>query len=139
VNQEAPPDPDAPSPKRCFELGQAAARVFKDTDLRVAFIGSASWSHGSLNAKASWIWPDPEADRKLFEHLKVGDLTYFRDISHEELADGGQREVRLWNVMLGAMHEVGAKVEYAELFESWTFNSNKAVALLRPAQAATFS
>jgi hypothetical protein len=132
VNEEAPPDPEAPSPRRCFEFGEAAARALRETDLRVAFIGSASWSHGSLNTKSAWTWPDVEADRRTFEHLRDGDLTYFRDVTSEQLAEAGQRELRLWCFMLGAMHEVGAKVEDAELFESWAFNSVKAVALLRP-------
>ena len=44
-------DPPAPSPRRCFELGRATARIFKDSPWRVVLMASSSWSHAFLTEK----------------------------------------------------------------------------------------
>ena len=61
------PDPPAPSPRRCFALGQATARILKDSPWRVVLMASSSWSHAFLTAKHHLLYPDLEADRVLLE------------------------------------------------------------------------
>lgn len=129
TNTELPPDPQGPSPRRCFELGRAVARALVDSPWRVVMIGSASWSHGSLTAKHSWVYPDVEADQRLFERLAANDLTYFRDITAEELAEAGQLEVRDWCAVVGAMYELGRQVEVVDFSNSYIFNSSKCAVL----------
>ena len=60
-------DPPSPSPKRCFELGQAIGRVLKGMPERAVIMGSSSWSHGFLTERNHFLWPDHEADRAAFE------------------------------------------------------------------------
>ena len=126
------PDPKAPSPKRCFEMGQAVARAFKDSPWRVVLIGSSSWSHGGLTERHDYIYPDVEADRRLYEHLNENDLTYFRDITTAELIEAGQVEVPNWCAVVGAAYELGQPADVLSFSPSHIFNSSKCVALFRP-------
>ena len=71
VGDEA--DPPAPSPRRCFELGRATARIFRESPWRVVLMASSSWSHAFLTEKNHFIYPDPEADRALLAQLRAGD------------------------------------------------------------------
>ena len=68
------PDPPSPSPRRCFEVGQATARIIRDNPRRVVLMASSSWSHAFLTEKNHWSYPDLEADRALLEHLRVGEF-----------------------------------------------------------------
>ena len=71
---EMPADPPGPSPKRCMELGAAAARALQDSPWRVALIASSSWSHAFLTEKNWWLHCDVDSDRERFEELKAGEL-----------------------------------------------------------------
>src|SRR5688572_7291233 len=53
-------DPPSPSPRRCFDLGAAVARVFQKGPYRVALVASSSWSHAFLHDKAWRLYPDIE-------------------------------------------------------------------------------
>lgn len=132
VPDEAERDVKAPSPKRCFEMGQAVARVIKASPYRAAVIGSSSWSHGGLVRDHDYIYPDVNADRRLYEHLSKNDLTYFRDITTAELIKAGQVELPNWCAVIGAMYEAGHKANVLSYSETHLFNSSKAVALFSP-------
>jgi len=72
-------DPPSPSPRRCFELGQATARIFKDSPWRVVLMASSSWSHAFLTEKITssiptWCRPD------LLEQLRAGDYESWRNL-----------------------------------------------------------
>lgn len=54
--------PPAPSPRRCFDLGKAVARIISDSPWRAVLIGSSSWSHAFLTRKHHGIYPDVESD-----------------------------------------------------------------------------
>ena len=125
-------DVKAPSPKRCFEMGQAITRIIKASPYRAAVIGSSSWSHGGLVRAHDYIYPDVQADRRLYDHLKANDLTFFRDITTDELKEAGQVEVPNWCAVVGAMHEAGYKADVLAYTETHLFNSSKAVALFNP-------
>jgi len=126
------PDPPAPAPKRCFEVGQTVARVMKASPWRVAVIGSSSWSHAFLTAKHSWIYPDVQADRQRYEELRAADYTAWRDLPLETVEDAGQHEILNWMPLLGAMYELGQKPAMCEFIESYVMNSCKCVALFPP-------
>jgi len=130
---EGEPDPPAPSPRRCFELGQAIARVFKRSDWRVALVGSSSWSHAFLTAKNHWLYPDVPSDRQRFEELRSGNLLAWRDLSIEQVEDAGEHEWLNWVPMAGAMYELGQKPVFCDLAESYLMNSSKCAALFPPA------
>ena len=125
-------DPPGPSPKRCMEVGAAAARVLRDSPWRVAVIASSSWSHAFLTEKNYWLWPDMESDRARFEELRAGDYHAWAKVSTKEIEDAGQQELLNWACLLGAMAELDRKPEVLDYIETYVFNSNKCMALWKP-------
>jgi len=125
------PDPPAPSPRRCFEMGRATARIFKQSPWRVVLMASSSWSHAFLTEKTHWLYPDLVADRVLLEHLCAGDYATWRDLPLAQLEASGQHEVLNWVCLAGAMAELGAKMELVDWVETWMFNASKCMAVFR--------
>ena len=125
------PDPPSPSPRRCFEVGQATARVIKNSPWKVVLMASSSWSHAFLTAKNYWIYPDLEADRALLEHLKTGELEKWKDYPLSKIEESGQHEVLNWFCLVGAMSELGQKAEILDWAETWTFNAPKCLAVFK--------
>jgi hypothetical protein len=135
--QEAPPtrsepDPPGPTPKRCFDLGRAIARVLLPSPWRVALVASASFSHGFLTEKNHFLYPDLDADLARFAELKDGNYMAWRDLEPSALEESGQHELVNWCPMIGAMEEAGQKPQYCEFLESFLMNSNKCVTVIPP-------
>lgn len=126
------PDPPAPSPARCFDLGQALARALKPSPWRIALIATASFSHAFLTAKNHFFYPDMESDRARFAELASGDYATWRALDPVTLESCGQHELVNWSPVVGAMAELGQKPEYCVLLESWLMNSNKCVTVIPP-------
>jgi hypothetical protein len=127
----AEPDPPSPSPSRCFALGQATARVLKESPWRVVLMASSSWSHAFLTEKNHWIYPDLEADRALLEHLRAGDYARWRDTPLAQMEAAGQQEVLNWVCLAGAMAELDYKANILDWVETWTFNAPKCLAVFK--------
>ena len=129
---EADLDPPSPSPRRCMEVGAAVARAMRESPWRVALIASSSWSHAFLTDKHHQLYPDIEADRKLYEALRVGDYDTWRERPLAAIEDSGQQEMLNWYMLAGAMEALGRKPDACELLETWSFNSNKCFAVFKP-------
>ena len=125
------PDPPSPSPRRCFEVGQATARVLKESPWRVVLMASSSWSHAFLTEKNHWIYPDLEADRVMLEQLRAGDYTKWRDVPLAQMEASGQQEVLNWVCLAGAMAELDYKANILDWVETWTFNAPKCLAVFK--------
>ena len=125
------PDPPAPSPRRCFDLGRATARIFKESPWRGVLMASSSWSHAFLTEKNHWLYPDLEADRALLRQLQAGDYDAWRDLPLEQLEASGQHEVLNWLCLAGAMAELDYKMHLVDWVETWIFNAPKCLALFR--------
>ena len=121
--------PPAPTPRRCFELGRATARCFKESPWRVALIASSSWSHASLTAKHQRLYPDLPADRRRYDELVNGRFTTWGSIDPAEVEDAGQNEMLNWICLAGAMAETGQTFEPIDYIESHLFNSSKCFGL----------
>jgi hypothetical protein len=124
--------PPAPSPKRCFEIGQLTARFFKESPWRVALIASSSWSHGSLTKKHQRLYPDVVADRQRYDDLKNNRFADWASLRTSQLEDAGEHEMLNWVCLAGAMSETGQQVAYSELVETYIFNSTKCFAIFPP-------
>jgi len=122
-------DPPAPSPQRCYALGAATARAFRDSPWRVALVASSSWSHAFLTEKNYKMLPDLDADRAMFESLKQADFTHWRAKSLDDIEASGQHEMLNWYCLAGAMNELQRRPERAVLLESSVANSNKVMAI----------
>jgi hypothetical protein len=122
-------DPISPTPKRCFDLGRAIARIVRESPWRVVLMASSSWSHAFLTEKNGWMWPDREADWARFEDLRDGRYARFRDLTIAEIEDAGQQELLNWICLAGALTELHFKPEFIDYAESYIFNSNKCMAV----------
>jgi hypothetical protein len=122
--------PPAPSPRRCFDLGQEVARIIEDSPWRAVVIGSSSWSHASLTAKHHWLYPDTETDQRRLEQLQSGKHTEWRNLALDSLTDAGEHELLNWICLAGAMGE--RKAEVLAWNPTYIFNSDKCAALFRP-------
>jgi Catalytic LigB subunit of aromatic ring-opening dioxygenase len=126
------PDPPAPTPTRCFDLGAATARALAASPWRVALVGSSSWSHAFLTAKHHWLYPDVDADRARFDELKAGTFARWRDLNLADVEAAGQHEFLNWVCLAGAMHALDRRAEVVDYVESYVFNSDKCFAVFRP-------
>jgi hypothetical protein len=122
-------DPPSPTPKRFMQVGAATARVLKESPWRVALVASSSWSHAFL-CDATWrLRPETPADRRLYEAMRAGDYGAWRGTPLKAVEDAGQQEVLNWFALLGAMEELGARLEWSDFVETHVFNSNKVFAV----------
>jgi len=125
-------DPPSPSPKRCMEVGAAVARAMRESPWRTALVASSSWSHAFLTDKHHQLYPDIEADRRLYEALARGDYDTWRDRPLSAIEESGQHEMLNWYMLAGAMEALGRKPDQCDFIETWSFNSNKCFAVFRP-------
>ena len=125
-------DPPSPSPKRCFDIGRATARVMKASPYRIALIASSSWSHAFLCDKNWHLYPDVAADRKLYEAMVKGDWHAWQSTPLADVEDAGQHEMLNWFALCGAMSELGQLPVWSEFVETWVFNSDKVNAIFGP-------
>ena len=101
------PDPPAPPPWRCMEVGAAVAEVLAASPWRVALVASSSWSHSFLSPKNGYLWPDHDSDRLLFDAVCRGDYETWRRRSLADMEHGGQHEMLNWMALVGAMEALG--------------------------------
>jgi hypothetical protein len=124
-----PLDPPSPSPKRCFDLGRAAARVLARSPWRIALVASSSWSHAFLCEKTKHLYPDVAADRRLYDAMLAGDVDVWRSTTLAQIEDSGQHELLNWFCLMGAMSELNKRVTYASFTETYVYNSDKVAAV----------
>ena len=122
-------DPPSPSPRRCFDLGRATARVLRSRPERIVVCASASWSHAFLTPKHHYLFPDTAADRRLFEALGSARYGAWEETTLTEVEESGQQEMLNWFCLVGAMAELGLRPAWCELVTTHLFNSNKAFAV----------
>jgi hypothetical protein len=130
---DKPLDPPAPSPKRCFDLGRAAARVLKASPYRIALIASSSWSHAFLCEKTKHLWPDVDADHTLYDAMLRGDSDVWRNSKLADIEFSGQHELLNWFCLFGAMTELHQRVTWSQFTETYVYNSDKVAAVFGPA------
>jgi len=124
-------DPPGPSPQRCFEFGRAVARSVAASDKRVALVASSSWSHAFLYDAGWHLRPDTESDQALYDAMVAGDYDTWLQRTVRQTVDAGQHEMLNWFCLLGAMSELGMKLEWSDWVTTEIFNSNKAFAVFR--------
>ncbi len=127
-------DPVGPTPARCFELGAAVARTLAATDGRVALVASSSWSHAFLTDRLWHLRPDTVADERLYEALVRGDIDSWRAVTGSEIVEAGQHEMLNWFCLLGAMSQLGLRLDWSTFVATDVFNSNKCFAVFEQEQ-----
>jgi len=119
------PDPPAPQPWRCMEVGKAVAEILAESPYRVAVIASSSWSHCFLSPTNGYLWPDHPADRSMFAALAGTDYNFWRQRTREQMEQAGQHEMLNWMALMGAMETLGQKPEVHDYAETHIFMSDK--------------
>jgi hypothetical protein len=132
LGHKPPPDPPSPSPRRCFDLGAAVARICRASPWRVALMASSSWSHSFLTKKTWRMVPDIETDRRLYRAMLDGDFDTWRNFTLAEIEDSGGQETLNWFALMGAMKELGRKVVWSDFLETHIFNATKVTAIFGP-------
>ena len=136
AEEGAEPDPPAPSPKLCFDVGAATAKAFLESPYRAVLIGSSSWSHAFLTPKNHLLWPDNDADLARFEELRDGNQHLWANLSLDQIEESGQQELLNWVCLAGALTETGYQPEIVDFMQTHIFNSSKCMMVAR-APAAT--
>ncbi|MDB5897263.1 MAG: extradiol ring-cleavage dioxygenase [Ramlibacter sp.] len=129
IRSELDFDPPGPSPARCMAMGAATARILRASPWRVAVVASSSWSHAFLCDSTWRLRPDTPADRELYRALREHDYGTWRANTTEHFEDAGQQELLNWCPLLGAMEELGARLEWSTFTGTDVFNSNKVFAV----------
>ena len=132
LGHKPPPDPPSPSPRRCFKLGAAVARIVRDSPYRVALMASSSWSHSFLTKKTWRMVPDIETDTRLYKAMLDGEYDYWRDRTLDEVVDAGGHETLNWFTLMGAMKELGQRVVWSDFLPTYIFNATKVTAIFAP-------
>jgi hypothetical protein len=118
-------DPPGPSPRRCYDLGRATARVLADSPWRIVLLASSSWSHAFLHDKAWRLFPDVEEDKRYYEALRTSSYDVWQSADGASLEASGQQEMLNWFCLVGAMAELGRTPTWSTFVETYAFNSDK--------------
>lgn len=122
-------DPPSPTPARIMDVGAAVARICAAGPYRVALIASSSWSHSFLVDSTFRLFPDSEADERMYEALVAGDYSVWEKTSLEQAEKSGQQELLNWWALAGAMRELGRTPSWTTFAASNIFVSNKVFAI----------
>ena len=96
----------APSPRRCFQVGELIREVADHTEERVAILGTGGLSHFPGSPRIGEI--DESFDHKLFEVMRQGKGGSLVDYSVQDLLQAGDTEFLNWMVVIGAVGNVKA-------------------------------
>ena len=125
-------DPPSPNPARCMAVGAEVARIMAASPWRTVLCASSSWSHSFLTEKNYQLWPDVDADKRLYTALQAGDYDTWRRYTTAEIEDAGHHELLNWFCLLGAMEELGRKPDKTEFIETYAFVSCVVFAYYQP-------
>lgn len=103
--------PNQPTPKRCYEFGQALRKAIESwgEDKRVAIIGSGGLSHFKL---------DEKLDELVIDAFKRKDAEALKNVPREKL-EGASGEILNWIVAAGALEDLNLDyLEYVSGYRS---------------------
>lgn len=98
----------APTPGRCYEVGELIRAVAEHRDERVAILATGGLSHFPGSPRIGEI--DTQFDHKLLEVIRQGKGKSLVDYSVQDLLQAGDSEFLNWMVVLGAIGD--AKASY---------------------------
>jgi 2,3-dihydroxyphenylpropionate 1,2-dioxygenase len=96
----------APSPGRCYKVGEVIREVADHSDQRVAILATGGLSHFPGSPRIGEI--DTNFDHKLLEVMREGKGRSLVDYSVEELLQAGDTEFLNWMVVIGTVSDARA-------------------------------
>jgi aromatic ring-opening dioxygenase catalytic subunit (LigB family) len=98
----------APSPRRCYQVGELIRAVAEQSKERIAILATGGLSHFPGSPRIGEI--DEKFDHQLLEVLREGNGRTLADYSVQELLLAGDTEFLNWMVVIGAVGD--AKASY---------------------------
>ena len=98
----------APSPRRCYQVGELIRAVAEGSQERIAILATGGLSHFPGSPRIGEI--DEKFDHQLLEVLREGNGRTLADYSVQELLQAGDTEFLNWMVVIGAVGD--AKASY---------------------------
>jgi len=98
----------APSPRRCYQVGELIRAVAERSTERIAILATGGLSHFPGSPRIGEI--DEKFDHQLLEVLREGNGKTLADYSVQELLQAGDTEFLNWMVVIGAVGD--AKASY---------------------------
>lgn len=96
----------APSPRRCYQVGELIRAVADESKERVAILATGGLSHFPGSPRIGEI--DENFDHKLLEVMREGNGRSLVDYSVQDLLEAGDTEFLNWMVVIGAVGEARA-------------------------------
>jgi aromatic ring-opening dioxygenase catalytic subunit (LigB family) len=96
----------APTPRRCYQVGEVIRDVATNSPERVAILATGGLSHFPGSPRIGEI--DTQFDHKLLEVMRQGNGPSLADYSVDELLKAGDSEFLNWLVVVGAVGEAKA-------------------------------
>lgn len=96
----------APSPRRCYQLGELLRQVADNSTERVAILATGGLSHFPGSPRIGEI--DETFDHKLLEVMRQGKGKSLVDYSVQDLLEAGDTEFLNWMVVIGAVGDAKA-------------------------------
>lgn len=117
----------APTPRRCYQVGELIREVADRSKERIAILATGGLSHFPGSPRIGEI--DETFDHKLLETMRAGEGKSLLNFSVEDLLQAGDTEFLNWMVVIGAIGD--AKADYTAYmpdfvatgwgFASWKF------------------
>lgn len=107
-------DPPSLSAERCYDFGQAIARLVKQDPRRIAILGSGGLSHNPRGKRSGWV--DVPLDTWFLKQLSEGrgNATKAMYTFDSDTMVGGTGENRAWITVAGAMEEMGSRASIVD-------------------------
>ena len=104
-------DPPSLSAKRCYEFGQALAKICKTMDKRVAIMGSGGLAHDPGGKRSGWL--DQPLDHWFLDKIADGEgkATQALFSYDSDTMVSGTGEIRAWITVAGALEEMGSRAK----------------------------
>lgn len=96
----------APSPRRCYQVGEVIREVAHNAKERVAILATGGLSHFPGSPRIGEI--DESFDHKLLEVMRQGKGRSLVDYSVQDLLQAGDTEFLNWMVVIGAIGDAKA-------------------------------
>ena len=96
----------APTPRRCYQVGELIREVAGDSKERVAILATGGLSHFPGSPRIGEI--DTRFDHKLLEVMRAGKGQSLVDYSVQDLLQAGDTEFLNWMVVVGAIGDTKA-------------------------------
>jgi aromatic ring-opening dioxygenase catalytic subunit (LigB family) len=96
----------APSPRRCYQVGELIRAVADESKERVAILATGGLSHFPGSPRIGEI--DESFDHKLLEVMREGKGKSLVDYSVQDLLQAGDTEFLNWMVVIGAVGDAKA-------------------------------